>query len=75
MTLKLYNTMSRSLEVFAPLDPSHVRLYACGPTVYDRAHVGNARMMVVVDLLHRVLRHLYPRARPGHAGAQCHRCG
>lgn len=58
--LKLYNTISRSLEVFEPLDPGNVRVYACGPTVYDRAHVGNARMMVVVDLLHRVLRHLYP---------------
>ena len=61
MGLKIYNSMSRALEAFAPLDPSHVRLYACGPTVYDRAHAGNARMMVVVDLLHRVLRQLYPR--------------
>lgn len=61
MTLHLYNSMSRAREVFVPLDRSHVRLYACGPTVYDRAHVGNARAMVVVDLLHRVLRHLYPK--------------
>ena len=60
MTLKLYNTLNRALEIFEPLDASNVRLYACGPTVYDRAHVGNARAMVVVDLLHRVLRHLYP---------------
>ena len=56
MTLHLYNSMSRAREVFAPLDRTHVRLYACGPTVYDRAHVGNARAMVVVDLLHRVLK-------------------
>ena len=60
MSLKLYNTMSRSLEVFTPLDPAHVRLYGCGPTVYDRAHVGNARANVVFDLMHRILRHLKP---------------
>ena len=59
MTLKLYNSMTRALEDFRPLDPAQVRVYSCGPTVYDRAHVGNARAMVVVDLLHRVLRHLY----------------
>ena len=59
MGLKLYNSMSRRIEGFEPLDPQNIRLYACGPTVYDRAHVGNARAMVVVDLLHRLLRHLY----------------
>ena len=59
MTLKLYNSMTRALEDFRPLDPAQVRVYSCGPTVYDRAHVGNARAMVVVDLLHRVLRYLY----------------
>ena len=61
MGLRLYNTMSRALEDFQPLDPEHVRFYACGPTVYDRAHVGNARANVVFDLMHRVLKHLYPK--------------
>lgn len=57
--LKLYNTMSRELETFHPLDPLNVRIYGCGPTVYDRAHVGNARANVVFDLLHRCLRYIY----------------
>ena len=59
MTLRLYNTMNRRLEDFQPIDPKNVRVYGCGPTVYDRAHIGNARANVVFDLLHRVLRHLY----------------
>ncbi len=59
MGLRLYNSMSRRLEAFQPIDADHVRVYACGPTVYDRAHVGNARANVVFDLMHRVLRHLY----------------
>ncbi|HPF78485.1 MAG TPA: class I tRNA ligase family protein, partial [Alphaproteobacteria bacterium] len=60
-TLKLYNSLTRQKEVFSPLDPSHVRMYACGPTVYNYAHIGNARMAVVFDLWARVLRHLYPK--------------
>ena len=56
--LKLYNTLSRSKEPFAPLDPSNVRVYVCGPTVYDLAHIGNARPVIVFDLLFRLLRHL-----------------
>src|SRR5438046_2114167 len=55
----LYNTLTRSKEAFAPLDPSNVRLYVCGPTVYDFAHIGNARAVVAFDLLYRVLRHEY----------------
>ena len=51
----------RSREVFSPIDPDHVRLYVCGPTVYDLAHVGNARPVVVYDVLARLLRLLYPR--------------
>ncbi|MCV3272367.1 cysteine--tRNA ligase [Roseobacter sinensis] len=58
-TLKLYNTKSRSKEVFTPIDPENVRMYVCGPTVYDRAHLGNARPVVVFDVLFRLLRHLY----------------
>lgn len=58
--LKIYNSLSRKKEVFTPLDPRHVRIYACGPTVYSYAHIGNARMAVVFDLLANVLRRLYP---------------
>ncbi len=59
--LTLHNSLSRGREPLVPLDPSHIRLYACGPTVYDRAHIGNARPEVVNDVLVRLLRHLYPR--------------
>lgn len=61
MTLHLHNSMTRRREAFVPLDPQHVRMYVCGPTVYDLAHVGNGRAMVVYDVLARLLRHLYPR--------------
>jgi len=59
MPLMLYNTLTRRKEAFVPLDPSNVRVYVCGPTVYDDAHIGNARAVVVFDLLYRVLRHEY----------------
>lgn len=57
--IKLYNTAKRQKEVFQPLDPNNVRMYVCGPTVYDRAHLGNARPVVVFDTLFRLLRHVY----------------
>ncbi|MGC5778033.1 cysteine--tRNA ligase [Methylobacterium sp. NFXW15] len=57
--LRLYNTLTGRKDAFAPIDPANVRLYACGPTVYDAAHIGNARPIVVFDLLFRLLRHLY----------------
>ncbi|MEC7194105.1 MAG: cysteine--tRNA ligase [Pseudomonadota bacterium] len=57
--LFLYNSFSRSKEAFAPLDKKNVRMYVCGPTVYDRAHIGNARPVLVFDVLYRLLRHLY----------------
>jgi len=60
-TLKIKNTLGNSKEEFIPVDSSHVRIYACGPTVYDYAHIGNARMAVVNDLLVRLLRSLYPK--------------
>ena len=63
MTLVLYNTLSRSKEPFRPLDPKQVRMYVCGPTVYDYAHIGNARPVVVFDVLFRLLRRTY--------GAEC----
>lgn len=59
MTLKLYNTLTRTKEEFKPLDPKNVRMYVCGPTVYDYAHIGNARPVIVFDVLFRLLRHLY----------------
>lgn len=61
MTLSLYNTLLRTKEAFAPIDPDHVKLYVCGPTVYDYAHIGNARTFSAFDLLARLLKHLYPR--------------
>ena len=59
--LRLHNSRSRAKEEFAPVDPGHIRMYVCGPTVYDRPHVGNARPVVVYDVLARLLRKLYPR--------------
>ncbi|MDP9138543.1 MAG: cysteine--tRNA ligase, partial [Pseudomonadota bacterium] len=59
MTLRLYNSLSRRKEDFRPDDPRAVRMYVCGPTVYDDAHIGNARPVVVFDLLFRLLRRLY----------------
>ncbi len=59
MELKLYDTLTREKRVFAPLDPDNVRMYVCGPTVYDFAHIGNARPVIVFDVLFRLLRHIY----------------
>ena len=62
MDLKLYDTLSREKRAFVPIDPSQVRMYVCGPTVYDFAHIGNARPVIVFDVLFRLLRHLYGEA-------------
>jgi cysteinyl-tRNA synthetase len=59
--LNLHNSLTRAKEIFAPIDPNHVRMYVCGPTVYDLAHLGNARPVIVFDVLFRLLRRLYPR--------------
>ena len=59
--LTLHNSLTRTRETFAPIDSGHVRLYVCGPTVYDLAHLGNARPVVVFDVLARLLRRIYPR--------------
>jgi cysteinyl-tRNA synthetase len=59
MELKLYDTLTREKRPFVPLDPANVRIYVCGPTVYDFAHIGNARPLIVFDVLFRLLRHLY----------------
>jgi cysteinyl-tRNA synthetase len=61
VSLALYNTATRRKEAFQPIDPAHVRMYVCGPTVYDYAHIGNARPVVVFDVLARVLRRLFPQ--------------
>ena len=58
MELKLYDTLTREKRLFRPLDPSRVRMYVCGPTVYDFAHIGNARPVIVFDVLFRLLRHI-----------------
>ena len=59
--IKIFNTLSGKKEDFHPLDPGHIKIYACGPTVYNFAHIGNARMAVVFDTLVRVLRYKYPK--------------
>ena len=59
MDLKLYNTLTRRRRTFEPIDPANVRMYVCGPTVYDYAHIGNARPVIVFDVLFRLLRHVY----------------
>src|SRR6202047_1995027 len=59
MGLRLYDTLTREKTSCRPLDPAHVRMYVCGPTVYDYAHIGNARPVIVFDVLFRLLRHLY----------------
>jgi len=62
MELRLYDTLTREKRVFTPLNPANVRMYVCGPTVYDFAHIGNARPLIVFDVLFRLLRHLYGEA-------------
>jgi cysteinyl-tRNA synthetase len=59
VTLRLYNTLTREKAVFQPIDRGNVRMYVCGPTVYDFAHIGNARPAIVFDVLFRLLRHIY----------------
>jgi len=61
MSLIIHNTLSREKEPFVPLDPGHIRLYVCGPTVYDYVHIGNARPVVAFDVLYRLLKRHYSR--------------
>src|ERR1700744_4500184 len=61
MSLIIYNTLSRDKEPFVPIDPAHVRMYVCGPTVYDYVHIGNARPVAAFDVLYRLLKRRYPR--------------
>src|ERR1700694_325422 len=59
MSLRLYDTLTKEKRPFTPLDPTNVRMYVCGPTVYDFAHIGNARPNIIFDVLFRLLRHIY----------------
>ena len=59
MSLNLYDTFSNSKKKFEPIDPKNIRMYVCGPTVYDYPHVGNARPVIVFDILFRILQNLY----------------
>ena len=61
MPLRLFNTLSGKIEEFVPLEDRRVRMYACGPTVYDYGHIGNFRTFVAVDVLHRFLRRMATR--------------
>lgn len=61
MDIALYNTLTRSKDKFVPIDPDHIQVYACGPTVYDHIHIGNARALIVFDVLVKLLRELYPK--------------
>ena len=61
MTLQLYNSLGRSKNEFVPLNPNEVKLYVCGPTVYSDIHIGNARPIIVFDVLYRLLKFSYPR--------------
>src|SRR3989304_272511 len=62
MGLRLPNTLTRTKQDFVPIDPKNVRMYVCGPTVYDLAHIGNARPLIVFDVLFRLLRHIFRAA-------------
>src|SRR6201999_2732404 len=59
MPIRLYNSLTKTKEDFVPIDAKNGRMYVCGPTVYDYAHIGNARPVIVFDVLYRLLRHLY----------------
>jgi cysteinyl-tRNA synthetase len=61
--IRLYDTMAREKRDFVPADPKRITMYVCGPTVYGRAHIGNARPAVVFDTLSRLLRHQFPDAQ------------
>ncbi|UXS00673.1 cysteine--tRNA ligase [Agrobacterium tumefaciens] len=65
--LKLYNTLTREKAEFTPIDANNVRMYVCGPTVYDFAHIGNARPVIVFDVLYRALRHVYGESQVTYA--------
>ena len=59
--LYLFNSLNSKKELFTPIDPNHITMYVCGPTIYSSPHLGNARSTVVYDLLYRLLNYLYPK--------------
>ena len=59
--IKIYNTFSKKLESFDPIDKKNIRIYVCGPTVYDLIHIGNARPIVIFDVLVRLMREIFPK--------------
>ena len=63
MPLKITNTLSRTKENFVPIDQENIRMYVCGPTVYDYPHVGNARPLIVFDVLFRLLKKIFPNSK------------
>ena len=63
MPLKITNTLSRTKENFVPIDQDNIRMYVCGPTVYDYPHVGNARPLIVFDVLFRLLEKIFPKSK------------
>jgi len=65
--IRLYNTIAREKQDFEPIDPNNIRMYVCGPTVYDYAHIGNARPVVVFDMLYRLLREIYGKSKVTYA--------
>src|ERR1700761_5943426 len=67
MTLRLFNSLTKTKDAFVPIDAKRVRMYVCGPTVYDFAHIGNARPAIVFDVLFRLLRHEYGEAHVTYA--------
>ncbi|MGO6819916.1 cysteine--tRNA ligase, partial [Rhizobium brockwellii] len=65
--MKLYNTLTREKSAYSPIDPNNVRMYVCGPTVYDFAHIGYSRPVIVFDVLFRLLRHVYGKVHVTYA--------
>jgi len=63
MPLKITNTLSRTKEIFVPINKENIRMYVCGPTVYDFPHVGNARPLIVFDVLFRLLKKVFPNSK------------
>ena len=60
-SLKIFNSLTNKKEIFSPIDKKNIRIYACGPTVYNYAHIGNARMAVVFDTIVKMLRYIFPK--------------
>ena len=71
MTIQLYNTLTQRKEVFTPINPDEVTMYVCGPTVYNFVHIGNARPVVIFDILFRLLQRHYPSVKYARNRSTC----